>query len=125
MLIFGEYSFLIFFTFRGNFMKKVIRLFFLATILTFFTVIITSCNSSINSPTNENDVSNVSFDEISKMAYIGGSLVYNPGNLGYGQIYNGAKIGIRTSTLESNYQTVTFYEETNETNDTLQEYSCY
>ena len=106
-------------------MKKVIRLFFLATILTFFTVIITSCNSSINSPTNENDVSNVSFDEISKMAYIGGSLVYNPGNLGYGQIYNGAQIAIRTSELESNYQTVTFYEETNETNDTLQEYSCY
>lgn len=57
-------------------MKKVIRLFFLATILTFFTVIITSCNSSINSPINENDVSNVSFDEISKMAYIGGSLVF-------------------------------------------------
>lgn len=106
-------------------MKKVIRLFFLATILTFFTVIITSCNSSINSPTNENDVSNVSFDEISRMAYIGGSLVYNPGNLGYGQIYNGAQIAIRTSELESNYQTVTFYEETNETNDTLQEYSCY
>ena len=106
-------------------MKKVIRLFFLATILTFFTVIITSCNSSINSPTNENDVSNVSFDEISKMAYIGGSLVYNPGNIGYGQIYNGAQIAIRTSELESDYQTVTFYEETNETNDTLQEYSCY
>lgn len=106
-------------------MKKVIRLFFLATILTFFTVIITSCNSSINSPTNENDVSNVSFDEISRMAYIGGSLVYNPRNLGYGQIYNGAQIAIRTSELESNYQTVTFYEETNETNDTLQEYSCY
>ena len=96
-------------------MKKVIRLFFLATILTFFTVIITSCNSSINSPTNENDVSNVSFDEISKMAYIGGSLVYNPGNIGYGQIYNGAQIAIRTSELESDYQTVTFYEETNET----------
>ena len=106
-------------------MKKVIRLFFLATILTFFTVIITSCNSNINSPTNENDVSNVSFDEISRMAYIGGSLVYNPRNLGYGQIYNGAQIAIRTSELESNYQTVTFYEETNETNDTLQEYSCY
>ena len=106
-------------------MKKVIRLFFLATILTFFTVIITSCNSSINSPTNENDVSNVSFDEISRMAYIGGSLVYNPGNIGYGQIYNGAQIAIRTSELESDYQIVTFYEETNETNDTLQEYSCY
>lgn len=104
-------------------MKKVIRLFFLATILTFFTVIITSCNSNINSPTNENDVSNVSFDEISRMAYIGGSLVYNPGNIGYGQIYNGAQIAIRTSELESDYQTVTFYEETNETNDTLQEYS--
>ena len=59
------------------------------------------------------------------MAYIGGSLVYNPGNIGYGQIYNGAQIAIRTSELESDYQIVTFYEETNETNDTLQEYSCY
>ena len=59
------------------------------------------------------------------MVYIGGSLVYNPGNIGYGQIYNGAQIAIRTSELESNYQTVTFYEETNETNDILQEYSCY
>lgn len=111
--------------FQGKFYEKIISLFLLTTFLTFFTVIITSSNININSPTNENDVSNVSFDEISRMAYIGGSLVYNPGNIGYGQIYNGAQIAIRTSELESNYQTVTFYEETNETNDILQEYSCY
>ena len=108
--------------FQGKFYEKIINLFLFTTFLTFFTVIITSCNSNINSPTNE---SNVSFDKISRMAYIGGSLVYNPGNIGYGQIYNGAQIAIRTSELESDYQTVTFYEETNETNDILQEYSCY
>ena len=42
----------------------------------------------------------VSYDSISRMAYIGGSLVYNSGNIGYGQLYNGVKIAVRTSLVE-------------------------
>ena len=65
----------------------------------------------------------VSYDSISRMAYIGGSLVYNSGNIGYGQLYNGVKIAVRTSLVESENQDVTAYAGSSEYTETIKNYS--
>ena len=65
----------------------------------------------------------VSYDSISRMAYIGGSLVYNSGNIGYGQLYNGVKIAVRTSLVESENQDVTAYAGSSEYTKTIKNYS--
>ena len=82
--------------------------------------ILLSMDSNSAAEVKEADVSYVS---ISRMAYIGGSLVYNSGNIGYGQLYNGVKIAVRTSLVESENQDVTAYAGSSEYTKTIKNYS--
>ena len=108
---------------------KYLKKIFVFVIAIFFIVIsFSGCTNGLNGVGSggEADVetteSNVSFNAVSRMAYIGGSLVYNPGNIGYGQLYDGVKVAIRTSSLKTNEQTVTVYTDNLDT-EVVTEYS--
>ena len=105
-------------------MKIYKKLCLVAIALSFAAINFSGCANGSNSNSDaEVKEADVSYASISKMAYIGGSLVYNPVNIGYGQLYNGAKIAVRTSLVEQNEQTVTAYAGNDEYTKNLQEYS--
>ena len=71
-------------------MKIYKKLCLVAVALTCAVINYSGCaNGSDSNSAAEVKEADVSYVSISRMAYIGGSLVYNSGKIGYGQLYNG------------------------------------